>query len=167
MAAHAHLKNEFTEDEKYHNLMRNTVYNLASSVEKSTYHMAEQRRPRRDCVDARAFAVRTNSIWTATWQNQQNDLCAQRRLWSAWKSAQSDQSLHCPHEGTLSTHWAHSEDSDQTGRMPRLIWVFAGRTCHFVSFVMWRLIWNQGKIQTKSHMSDPFERAMHSRTVRR
>ena len=26
------------------------------------------------------------------------------------------------------THWVHSEDSDQTGRMPRLIWVFAGRT---------------------------------------
>ena len=33
---------------------------------------------------------------------------------------------------------ADSEDSDQTGRMPRLIWVFAGRTCHFVGFVtMW------------------------------
>ena len=31
---------------------------------------------------------------------------------------------------------AYSEDSDQTGRMPRLIWVFAGRTCHFVGFVM-------------------------------
>ena len=30
--------------------------------------------------------------------------------------------------GPLATHWAHSEDSDQTGRMPRLIWVFAGRT---------------------------------------
>ena len=29
---------------------------------------------------------------------------------------------------TLVTHWAHSEDSDQTERMPRLIWVFAGRT---------------------------------------
>ena len=29
--------------------------------------------------------------------------------------------------GSLATHWAHSEDSDQTGRMPRLIWVFAGR----------------------------------------
>ena len=29
---------------------------------------------------------------------------------------------------------ADSEDSDQTGRMPRLIWVFAGRTCHFVGF---------------------------------
>ena len=43
----------------------------------------------------------------------------------------------------LATHWAHSEDSDQTGRtgwMPRLIWVFAGRTCHFVGFVTMRLI---------------------------
>ena len=30
--------------------------------------------------------------------------------------------------GSLATHWARSEDSDQTGRMPRLIWVFAGRT---------------------------------------
>ena len=41
--------------------------------------------------------------------------------------------------GSLATHWAHSEDSDQTGHMhnedsdqighrPRLIWVFAGRT---------------------------------------
>ena len=30
--------------------------------------------------------------------------------------------------GSLATHWAHSEDSDQTGRMPRLIWVIAGRT---------------------------------------
>ena len=38
--------------------------------------------------------------------------------------------------GHLTTYWAHSEDSDQTGRMPRLIWVFARRTCHFVGFVM-------------------------------
>ena len=30
--------------------------------------------------------------------------------------------------GSLATHWAHSEDSDQTGQMPRLIWVFTGRT---------------------------------------
>ena len=28
----------------------------------------------------------------------------------------------------LPTHWAHSEDSGQTGWMPKLIWVFAGRT---------------------------------------
>ena len=30
--------------------------------------------------------------------------------------------------GIFTYPWAHSEDSDQTGRMPRLIWVFAGRT---------------------------------------
>ena len=31
------------------------------------------------------------------------------------------------------------EDSDQTGRMPRLVWVFAGLTCHFivVVFFLW------------------------------
>ena len=44
------------------------------------------------------------------------------------------------HLGPLATHWAHSEDSDQTGRMPRLIWVFTWRTCHFVGFVMRRLV---------------------------
>ena len=31
---------------------------------------------------------------------------------------------------------ADSEDSDQTGWMPMMIGVFAGRTCHFVGFVM-------------------------------
>ena len=41
----------------------------------------------------------------------------------------------------LTTHWVHSEDSDQTGWMPRLIWVFAGRTCHFVGFVVQQLIY--------------------------
>ena len=33
-----------------------------------------------------------------------------------------------------------SEDPDQTGQMPRLIWDFPGRTCHFVGFVMSQLI---------------------------
>ena len=32
-------------------------------------------------------------IWVISWQNQQNGMCAQRRLRSAWASAQSDQSL--------------------------------------------------------------------------
>ena len=30
---------------------------------------------------------------------------------------------------------ADNADSDQTGRMPRPIWVFAGRTCHFAGLV--------------------------------
>ena len=36
--------------------------------------------------------------------------------------------------GSLATHWAHSEDSDQTGRMPRLSWVFTG--AHAILFVL-------------------------------
>ena len=43
---------------------------------------------------------------------------------------------------------ADSEDFDQTGQMPRLIWVFAGRTCHFVGFVMRRLKCSKGFGQT-------------------
>ena len=57
-------------------------------------------------------------------------VCAQRRLRSAWASTQSDQSSLSAWRklGSLATHWAHCEDSEQTGRMPRLIRVFAGRT---------------------------------------
>ena len=40
---------------------------------------------------------------------------------------------------TLATFWAHIEVSDQTGRMPKLIWVFAGRTGISVGFVLPRL----------------------------
>ena len=39
--------------------------------------------------------------WAASWQNQQCGMCAQRRLRSAWASAQSDQSLRCLHEEGL------------------------------------------------------------------
>ena len=57
-------------------------------------------------------------------------VCAQRKLRSAWPFSQSDQSSLSAWRnlGPLATHWVHSEDSDQTGRMPRLIWVFAGCT---------------------------------------
>ena len=61
-------------------------------------------------------------------------LCAQRRLRSTWASAQSDQSSLSVWRklGSLATHWAHSEDSDQTGRMPSLIWVFARGTARLL-----------------------------------
>ena len=39
----------------------------------------------------------------------------------------------------LRLFYADNEDSDQSGRM---IWGFAGRTCHFVGFVTQRLIYN-------------------------
>ena len=51
-------------------------------------------------------------------------VCSESSL-SAWWKLES-----------LATHWVQSENFDQTGRMPRLIWVFAGRTCYFVGFVV-------------------------------
>ena len=84
------------------------------------------------CTSRTSSSVVTMATtWAASWKNQQNGMCAQRRLSSAWASAHSDQSLRCLHEeniGSLATHWAHNRDSVQTGRMPGLIWVFAGRT---------------------------------------
>ena len=72
----------------------------------------------------------------------QNHLCAQRSLRSAWASAWSDQSLRCSHEETLGPQLPieRTAKTDQTGWVPRLIRVFAGRTDHFVGFVMRRLI---------------------------
>ena len=69
-------------------------------------------------------------IWAATWQNQQNE-CA--------PSEDSDQSGHPPSLSRvfalrLKKAWVlsyplnASKDSVLTGRMPRLIWVFAGHT---------------------------------------
>ena len=82
-----------------------------------------------------------NYIWAYAGQNQHNDLCGHRRPRSTWASA------HCDQESSLCAQWvaknpmflhADSEDSDQSGQMPRLIWVFAVRTCHSVGFVVLR-----------------------------
>ena len=70
--------------------------------------------------------------------------CASRKkLEPAWASAQSDQSSlsTCRHLGSLATDRVHSEGSDQTGWMPRLIWAFIGPTGHIVGFIMLRLIY--------------------------
>ena len=75
-------------------------------------------------VSSQVKSSQVKSIWAASWQNQQSE-CE--------PSEDSDQPPGHPLSawrklGPLATHWAHSEDTDQTGRMPRLIWVFAGRT---------------------------------------
>ena len=82
--------------------------------------------------------------WAATWQNQKSD-CAPsedsdqpigiRQVWSesslcAWWVVKDPRLLH-----------ADSEDSDQTERIPRLIWVFAGRT-----FILLVLSWGGSNV---------------------
>ena len=66
----------------------------------------------------------THLIWAATRKNQQSD-CA--------PSEDSDHPGHPPSLRSLATYWANSQDSDQTGRMPRLIGVFARRTLILLS----------------------------------
>ena len=46
-----------------------------------------------------------------------NDMCAQRRLGSAWASAQSDQSLRCLHEESLGP-WQAFEGTAKTDQNP-------------------------------------------------
>ena len=55
-------------------------------------------------------------------KNQQNE-CAPSEDRSDWAAAQSDQSSLCAQWVAKDTSFLHadSEDSDQTGRMPRLI----------------------------------------------
>ena len=91
-----------------------------------------------------------NNIWVSTWQNKQSELCAQRRLKSAWASAQSDQSLRYALNGKLSTRCFFMRTVKTLIRLSgRLIWVFAGRTTHFVGFVVRRLI---NKTLMRAHM---------------
>ena len=71
--------------------------------------------------------------WARTRQNQQNDPCVQRRLRSAWASTWVISLCVCLIPRILH---ADSKDSDKTGRMPRLVWVFTGCTGNFVGFVV-------------------------------
>ena len=89
--------------------------------------------------------------WAATWQNQQNGMRTQQRLRSGWAFVQSDQSLRCVLNEKLRTQtfFMRTAKTDQTGLMPRLIWVFAGCTCYFVSFVMLRLKYGYVFVQFK------------------
>ena len=92
------------------------------------------------------YPLASETIRATAWQNQQNGLWSQGRLRSAWGSTRSDQSslFAWRSVGSLATPRAHSE----VGRMSRLIWVSTGRTCHFVGFVMRRLILICGTAQT-------------------
>ena len=68
------------------------------------------------------------TIWAAIRQNQQSE-CAPSEDLDQPGHPRSESSLSAWRNiGSLATHWAHSEDSDQTGWMPRLIWVFTVHT---------------------------------------
>ena len=82
----------------------------------------------------------SSNNWVTAWQNQQNGMCAQRRLGSAWATA-SESSL-CAQWVTKNLRLFHvdNEYSDQTGQMSTLIGVLTGCIGHFVAFVVHTLI---------------------------
>ena len=105
------------EDDKYHNLISWLNYDLRS-IQK--------------CASKTIKAGRC--VWAIIWKKKKNE-CA--------PSEDPDQPGHPPSlirvfavrikkAWTLATHWAHSEDSDQTGRMLSLCWAHT----NFVGFVM-------------------------------
>ena len=85
------------------------------------------------------FVTEHDLRWACAWQKQtNNDLCAQRWLRSVWASTLIRpvwSGFAVRLMGSYYPRFLHadSQDSDQTGRMPRLmlISVFAGRTGHF------------------------------------
>ena len=82
-------------------------------------------------------------------------LCAQRRLRSAWASAQSDQSLRCALNRWLRTQAFFMRTAKTLIRLGgRLIWVFAGRTDNFVGFVTGRLITEKYEKEINSTICD-------------
>ena len=93
-----------------------------------------------NCNKNARFEVVSILNLAAAWQNQHNDLCTQRRLRLSWASTQSDQGLFCPPEATVGPRLPteHTSNTLIRQRMQRLVWVFAGRKCHFVGLVMRR-----------------------------
>ena len=70
-------------------------------------------------------------------KNVPSYMCAQRRIKSAYVSAQSEQSTVGAYKRnfiSFAIQKAPSEDSDQIARMRRLIWIFAERACRKVHF---------------------------------
>ena len=92
---------------------------------------------------------RLSSAWASTQSDQSLRCPHEERLCMTLGPAKTQISLGIHpvwSESSLCTQWvakdptflhADSEDSDQTGRMPRLIWVFAGRTVILLVLSWW------------------------------
>ena len=92
----------------FHTLSKEIARLCLFPVNKSTWQLLLRRQvePRHDKTNkmsVRPAKTQIRPVWS------ESSLAAWRKL------------------GSLATHGAYSEDTDQTGRMPRLIWVFAWR----------------------------------------
>ena len=77
-------------------------------------------------------------IGAATSENVRSDKCAQRRLRSACSSAQSDQSLRCPHEETLNPSLSKMRPVKIQIRLRECTgWSESRLGAHFRRYVFW------------------------------
>ena len=143
MAVYARLNNEFTEDEKCHNLMS---WLILASADKNTRTIENENQCCSLWNDVRTIEP-SHEIMAKVYMR--------RYKTNRMTCAPSDDSDQPGHPFSLirvftvriKKHWILSyplsacEDSDQTGRMPRLTWVVAGRTYHSVGFVKRRSKW--------------------------
>ena len=110
----------------------------------------------------RFYCLPAHFIWARARQNQQNDLCTQQTQISLVSLAVwSESSLGSQRvDKDAKLLYADNKDTDQTGWMPRLIWVFAGCISHFVGFVMlWlnsHLVFNRKKVYSLIDKSGNF-----------
>ena len=85
-----------------------------------------------DDIQNRVYIWHTKAPFkrATSWQNQKITVRpAKAQISLDFRPVWSESSLFAWRKlGSLATHWAHSEDSDQTGQMHRLTRVFAGRT---------------------------------------
>ena len=118
MAAHARLKNEFTEDEKYHNLMRGLIYILQKKTNTETNSMNEKY----------LQEVPQSKITVILWHQEK-----EQKNGTTECGHTNRRPARCPshsfpnelqHDKTNKMACAPSEDSDQPGHSPSLINVF-------------------------------------------
>ena len=104
-------------------------------------------------------AAKGNSPYTYSHCDNMSHLMTKLTKWLCAEQGQISLGI-CPvwSESLLCAQWvakypsflhADSKDSNQAGQVPRLIWVFAGCTCHFVGFVMFSFI----SLQFPVHMN--------------
>ena len=105
--------------------------------------------------------------WYTTWDNVPSARHAQGRFKSACAYAQSYQSLRSLHKiyAYLAISNAPCEDSDQTARMRRLIWIFIGRTCPKECFLTLRFILSKTRLTCASAVWSDFGVHLHSTRI--
>ena len=161
-----------------------TCKKIANSCEKGIYHISQQWRLKRACASAESYQSLRCSLTQYRELEEANK--KEPEIWPhSWIAAcicfRRITDHHYPHDlsrlMTKPTKWsvhpAKTQVSlgicptktDQAGHKPRLIRVLAGRTCHFVGFVMRRLIFTCnssnillfGTYQVNAHIWEGFK----------